>query len=115
METCDCGHPPTETNHCGTGYGINESGQTVCYDCCAVADLGQIKSSSPGDRFVGYLSSDSKAITNWPGRVLMTSVHVGAFHPWSRERRYISAWDRLGRRWYGTGAPGMYAPLKLAK
>ena len=122
-----CGHPPTATEGCGTGYAaMRGEGEgywsdsfgtqsTLCYECAAAADRETIRVAQPGDRFYAYVSGDGRTITTWDGMRLMGSVHVGALHHWSREIHHISAWDDHGRQWSGTGAPGMYASLRQTK
>lgn len=115
---CDCGHV-VEIGHDGpAGYGRDQDGATRCYPCCRDRDLDEIRAASPGDKFHGgYLSSDGKEITNWPGGKLMGWVEIGQAHPWSRrgERFYLRARDMSGRVWSGTGGQGMYCALRLTK
>ena len=113
--TLDCGHPPSEHGPHTTGYGTDrDTGATACYECTTVRDLATMREAAPGDRFGAYLSSDGRMLTNWPGGKL-GSVTIGNPHPWSSERTYIRVVDAHGGRWYGTGAPGMWASLRRCR
>jgi hypothetical protein len=112
----DYGHPPSDHLSCTTGYGTNQDGKTMCYSCCHIADLADIAASKPGDRFSGYISGDGKTWTNWPGGTLGHVIQRSSRpHPWSRERYYYRVRDQHRRVWSGTGAPGMWATLRLTK
>ena len=108
----DCGHGPSPHESFTTGYGIDKDGRKHCYDCCAAMDLECLKNER---RFSGYLSSDGKSLTNWPGRVLGRVVVTGKRHPWSRGRYYVSVKDVHGGWWSGVGAPGEYCSLRKVR
>lgn len=112
--TLDCGHPPAPQTDgsCGTGYGKDNQGRTHCYECCAAQDRAYLLGH---DRFAGYLSSDGKSLTNWPGSVLGKVVVTGKRHPWSRHRYYVSVVDVHRQWWSGIGAPGEYCTLRRVK
>lgn len=112
----DCGHPPSEHSSFTTGYGTDRAtGKTLCYECCHLGDLATIHASKPGDRFTGYISGDGKTWINWPGSQLGHVISRGEPHPWSGERYYYRVRDQHRRVWSGTGAPGMWATLRLTK
>lgn len=115
IATLDCGHPPTETTGCGTGVAYRPDGTSLCYSCADSEIAAEVSQAQPGHKITLYVSGDGHNITTWSGGVIMTRVCSGRLHPWSRERKYISAEDANGRWWHGTGAPGMYANLKLGK
>ena len=108
-----CGHPPSPHSDFTTGYGKDAAGRTYCYACCHARDLETMRTA---DRFTCYVGCDGRTLTTWTGEKLGT-VTLGAVHPWSRkspmgERHYLRAVDVYGGRWYGTGAPGMWASLR---
>jgi len=120
MDTLDCGHPSTETDGCGTGYGITKGGAKHCYACCAEQDREQMRRT---DRILLYLSmtgsslsasglglarpipghtyyGDNKA-TNWPGSL---SIPVGSIKVGNHNiagRRYDCWFTFEGREWHG--------------
>lgn len=117
--TLDCGHVATP-NGVGTGYAVDREGRTLCYPCADAQQVAEVAEAQPGARFVAYVSTDGATVTTWPGGTLMRGVRFGAVHPWSRKgwdgpRHYLTAVDPAGRVWSGTGAPGMYASLRLTK
>lgn len=114
LTRCDCGHAPTANASPGTGYATRLGGRTMCYACAHESALAEIATAHFGDRATYYVSSDGRRLTTWPGDDL-GPVSLGNRHPWSRERRYLTFTDRLGRIWTGTGAPGMYATIRLTK
>lgn len=119
----DCGHPPTPqaSDSITTGIAHGSDGLTKCFTCAAIEDLRTVRDASPGDRLIFYVSPSGLAITNWTGFVLMRRVVWGQPHPFSTtvsalgQRRYLSAVDRLGRVWSGSGSEGCYASLRLTK
>jgi hypothetical protein len=124
METTtllECGHPatphgldPRTGRHLFPGYGVDrETGSRMCYGCADSLNAHTVASATPGTRWVGYLSNDGRTVQTWSGGVIMARVWLGGFVGTSRERRYVSAVDVDGREWAGTGAPGMYAPMRL--
>ena len=50
---------------CSTGYGVNNAGDLVCFDCCGKDDRAQLLAMKPGERTVLYYTG--KEVTNWPG------------------------------------------------
>lgn len=118
---CDCGHSPSEHSDITTGYGTDDNGKTLCYDCCTQRDLEQIDESKPGEKIYHYVGKNWSCVSNWPGRFLMKIHYVGNRHNLSSrysmfgERRYFQAIDSRNRVWRGIGSPGMYAILTLTK
>jgi hypothetical protein len=105
-DTLDCGHvlPEREAGSCATGYGSNRDGRTYCYPCCAERDRATV---ARGEMFVGYVASDGRSVTNWPGdallRIYRTSESRTGWH--GSKLLHVSAVDdRIGRRWHGKGA-----------
>ncbi len=119
METLTCGHEPTKTDGLGTGRasGRLPDGRTgtMCYPCATLSTNQDINDATIGDKTTLYLNEDGKSITTWTGDVIMPRVYKGDRHPWSRDRFYVQAVDRLGRIWSGTAGEGMWASLKLTK
>lgn len=112
FQCCDCKRVlPVQTSG-GTGYACcDDNRHLVCYAC---ADERQRADLAKVDRFTGYVSGDGRRLTTWSGGDL-GSVSMGELHPWSRERRYLRAYDCHGQVWSGTGAPGMWCNLRKCK
>lgn len=117
--TLDCGHPPTPTDHGGTGVAYDSQGRSFCYDC---ANSREAEAFSAADKFTAYLSSDGKNVTTWPGGVLarvqqMSNPAVRYTPTGGRyETVYSVVRDASGNLWYGQGPGcGMYHRLRRAK
>ena len=113
--TLDCGHVPTETTGCGTGYATTHDGRTLCYTCADDAQRANVAAANYGDRITGYLSDDGATWQTWTGGHLGRVVRSGAHHAFSAERYHVRVKDTQGRIWSGTGAPGMWATLRLTR
>lgn len=110
----DCGEVKPIQRSGGTGYASfpdPDGEHLVCYAC---ADKRQAADLITENRFTGYVSCDGRSLTTWSGGTL-GRIFLGSLHPWSRERRYLSATDIHGQRWHGTGAPGMWCDLRKCK
>jgi hypothetical protein len=122
-ETLDCGHvlvvpEDTKKSGCGgTGYGRTQEGKTRCYTCCLADDILRI---ARGEPMFAYLSSDGKAVTNWPGGMLMSvtrawETSAGGFARQTTITR-VHARDEFGGLWFGRGpGRGMYIRMRKAK
>lgn len=129
-DTLACGHEPTPTYYtAGTrvtvgdsvitmtgdeilfpGYGTDpDTGERFCYPCAGARERSRMARSS---RFVAYLSTDGRRVTDWPGNELgrVTSSHDSR----AARKTYVSvtAWD--GSEWYGVGPleSGTYVTLR---
>lgn len=113
---CDCGHLPTwPRSEVTTGYGQDAQGRTKCFDCCAAQDRATVEA---GERFCGYLSSDGKHVTNWPGSPLLrvTRETERTMYGFCVSRRtFLRAVDAQGRTWVGQGGGrGMFCRMRLS-
>lgn len=109
----DCGHAPTPTSGSGTGYATDSTtGETKCYAC---ADQYEIDLLRTADRFVAYLSLDSKRITTWTGGTLGTVTRATDSAP--AKKTYVRVTDVHGIDWYGVGPieSGTYVSLRRVK
>lgn len=69
---------------CGTGYGVDDKDQPVCYECCGTADLQRMIDTGRNTMYLtlGYLGGskiiDRTAckITNWPGTLSYTPISI---------------------------------------
>lgn len=110
----DCGHLAIPKK-LATGYATLPDGRRVCYSCADDLQRDDVRDAQPGDRITLYESSDGTRITTWTDGTVMRVLRHGARHNFSRERRYVTAIDELGRVWSGTSAPGMWATLRLTR
>lgn len=83
----------------GTGYGSDKDHNTICYDCCAVADRKQMEAE---DRIVLYLDTHTGTVSNWPGTLSIRCdrIKVGR-HNWGIKRYDVWFTDHKGKGWYG--------------
>ena len=114
------------------GYGTNDKGEKICYNCCGELDLESLKTA---DTFLLYLHSKEPyldytsrlrkrgAVTNWPGTLRIDCTYqmrTPQVSPLTGTRHQLcNVWftDPHGGRWYGLGpGPGMYIKVrKLGK
>jgi len=59
-----CGYAIPKSNEVGTGYAINESGDIVCYACCAKSEKQFMIENGKIDLYLNKYTFD---VTNWPG------------------------------------------------
>ena len=110
--TClDCKGTKITHHQGGTGYATLPDGGKICYACSDKREIEHLKTATT---FLGYVSSDGRNLTTWPGGILGT-VSFGRLHHWSRERYHVRAYDLHGNAWHGTGARGMYCTLRRCK
>ncbi len=109
-----CGHKPSPHSACSTGTGTGDDGIERCWDCCNALEMAAFLAA---DRYCGYLASDGKSITTWPGGTLARVT-------WSRVAKHgfcgkLTRFDAIapdGSKWYGTSpGNGMYARLRRRK
>lgn len=106
-----CGHLPTSTEGCGTGYARTSEGRTLCYSCADDAQRADIQTA---DRFTAYVSTDGRTLTTWSGGTLgrVQQISAPAYTPTGGEYRYVYA-RAAGVDWWGRGGgPGMYVNLR---
>lgn len=53
-------------NNLGTGYGCNEKGEKICYECCAKEDLKTMRATGKATMYL-VDSETGYMVTNWPG------------------------------------------------
>lgn len=91
----------THVSDFSTGYGINNQGRKICYDCCAVVDR---KSMDKTGRITLYLvKKDGKnIISNWPGtlEIPVSRLKTGR-HNLARTRTDVWFLDHQNREWHG--------------
>lgn len=111
FECCDCHQVSPVQLSGGTGYACLPGGGLCCYPCADKRARADLLTET---RACHYVSGDGLRLTTWTGGDL-GRVYMGRLHPWSLDRRYISATDCHGQHWHGTGSPGMWASLKKCK
>ena len=121
----DCGHDkkvvvPTYDN--GTpitnGFATDADDKTMCYECAAEQDQKRIEAR---EEIFGYVSSDGKKITTWPGIFLMrVTGHWTGSGFYGYKTHYFNAVDVNGQEWYGkngghAGGEGCAIRMRPAK
>lgn len=115
LRVLDCGHTSDK-------YGLKADHTEHCYACLHAADVATL--ADPDTRaYTGYLSSDGRAITNWPGGTLMivtrwNDARTGFRDVTGRKAVIRSVWAKTpdGRTWYGKGSGcGMIITLRVTK
>lgn len=124
--TCeDCGFTgPAFEGRCSR-YLVRRTGEKICPDCAEKEDRTRIKDPSVS-RIFGYLKSEPgnahprSIFQGVHGRDLGTVVWVGKEVPGTRSgpygvRHHIRVRMFDGSLWHGTGAPGMWCPLRRTR
>ncbi len=116
----DCGNTFPIKGVTSPGYAVTRDEKKICYDCATKRDILELKDRSKP--FCAYVSSDSKTITNWPGRQLMTVTHSEPCkltrQSFTHDRKsYRSIWakDVHGGMWYGRGSASILIKLRPIK
>ncbi len=91
-----CGKEKEIKKDGGTGYGVNDKDEKVCYECCGVQDTEYMKNNNRID-----LYWDGKEITNWPGslRIKPRSTKDGKHN--MAGKRYDTWFTFAGKEWHG--------------
>jgi len=102
MTILDCGHPPTATDGCGTGYGTLPDGTRHCYECCALFESGRMIAEGKttlylcGNRTTGFTLTDWAGYLKFPVR----SMRKGR-HNWGIPRYDVWFTGPDKRTWHG--------------
>lgn len=118
-QQCNAPFPLPPPNGGASGYAITRSDMYICYACADAQQREELKDTSRP--FVGYVSSDARAITTWTGGHIMRVVSIAPckLTRWSytHGKSYFSirARDVHGHVWYGRGSPGIAIRLRAVK
>ncbi len=107
---------------CTTGGGVNAAGETLCFDCCAFADVIDMARTEPGERGAIALYAKGKVltkmgiresgelltVTNWPGtlKLQVTAVTRWTSGGFGSKRRTVYFRGPLGSWWSGVEYDG---------
>jgi len=80
-------------------FGLNRSGESICYPCCGKLDNVEMKNSNIYTLYVS--SANEKEASNWPGsfRIPIYHSHVGYHNMSGKRRDYWLCFD--GSIWHG--------------
>lgn len=92
------------------GYGVNNAGYKICYNCCGDIDKKNLSDLQPGDKIYLYLTSKRKElscgiettyyVTNWPGTLKINCYVKEGYHNIARVQRSI--WFSFnGKNYFG--------------
>lgn len=114
MKLLDCGHVESLHDAMTTGYGRDKNNKTHCYDCCLKNDIETLVKTG---KTCGYLDSEGKQVTTWPGLVI-ANVHTlrSVNHGFCGRLIFWSGHTLAGKSVYGISpGMGMYTSIKLYK
>lgn len=57
-----------------TGYGTDQQGNKICFDCCGKRDVEELHNLPIGGKTIQYW--DGKHVINWPGTLSITPAKV---------------------------------------
>jgi hypothetical protein len=111
-----CGKHKEVKENGGTGYGINNQEQKICYECCAIDDQEYMDTH---DRYTLYLTykvthnayTDQYGnkfgerreyeVTNWPGTLRYKCCVKKGNHNMTGSRYDVWFKDKSGNNWHG--------------
>lgn len=103
MTTCEICSKEIIGNGFLTGYGVNEAGDKICYECCGVLDRQDMIATG---KAVLYLTVTKKNnffkgyVSNWPGTLKINVQGKIGRHNIAGIR--YDCWFRFnGRNWHG--------------
>ncbi len=65
-----CDEHKTHESGIATGYGLDENGNKVCFECCGKKDSARLENMKIGEKYCLYLYKDEDGkwnVSNWPG------------------------------------------------
>jgi hypothetical protein len=99
--TCSvCEETKTHIDSFTTGYGVNDKGEKVCFNCCGKTDSQWMKDH---DRIDLYLTKKDNnwVVSNWPGTLrFFANVYKGR-HNWAGCQYTAYFKDEWGNHWFG--------------
>jgi len=102
-----CGEEKVSPDSGGTGYGIDNSGKKVCYDCCAQRDIADMTATGRITLYLtvagpGAAAPNWPVVTNWPGtlKLPVKSRSIGN-HNFAGKREDVWFVGPDGRNWHG--------------
>lgn len=79
-----------------TGYGINDKGQKICFECCGEQDKQQLRDTG---KFQGYFTGEY--FTNWPGTLKLKIFNsVSSWHNFAGKGGRVDFWLKFEENWY---------------
>ena len=103
----DCGEHIVHTDSVTTGYGIGRDGKKVCYACCGLRDIADMRATGRAVLYLTVAGPTAAAplwpvVTNWPGtlRIPVKSRRVGR-HNFAGSRTDVWFNGPDGERWHG--------------
>lgn len=104
IKICDCGHPPTPTGGCGTGYGYDDEKKTYCYACCAENDKQYMREHTRICLYATYRPEEGVVVTNWPGslKIKTTRFRRSKHSAFGKLVPRLDVWFEFeGQHWHG--------------
>ena len=97
----DCEHVPSPHSEFTTGYGVDNSGKVICYECCATECKEYMREHG---RITLYLVKQDNGyhVTNWPGTLDFKLNGVKTGHHNIAGKRYDIWFAFDGYYWHGT-------------
>ena len=83
----------------GTGYGVNQAGERICYKCCGEMDKEKLRNAKPGEKLHLYLTvneSGDSYLSNWPGTLKIRVLPWRGRHNMAGVR--FDVWFSFGKK-----------------
>ena len=93
--TCSkCNQAFKATEHT-PGYGVKADGSKVCFECCGLEDLAELKALTGNAKKVLYLANNE--VTNWPGTLKIKPSNIRTSnHNMAGRNGRTDVWFRVG-------------------
>lgn len=62
-----CNEDKVHESDLSTGYATDKDGHKICFACCGLNDANELEELLPKERFVLYMDTKDKTLSNWPG------------------------------------------------
>jgi len=101
MNCHECKKEIVKSNGIGTGYGLNDKKQRICYACCAVEDKKWMDEKGLTSLYF-IENGNGMKVTNWPASLEYPIIeHSKSRHNWGLTRTDFWFNDHKGNRWWG--------------
>ncbi|MEN6367736.1 MAG: hypothetical protein ABFC88_13070 [Thermoguttaceae bacterium] len=97
-----CGAEKVHTGEFTTGYGMDNGGNKVCYDCCGKREWEYMRDTGRATLYLVDRQGCGWEVTNWPGtlKFRVRSIRKGS-HNLAGARYDVRFIDSTGAEWHG--------------
>lgn len=85
---------------CTTGYGRNDKGEAICFECCADLDREEMAETGRITLYLNHYGTRG-VVSNWPGTLKFPCMVQQGRHNLAGTRYDVWFRDEAGRNWWG--------------